>query len=80
MRALDLLAGFHLPKSKEAQAATGRAARECARPQVRARHSRMAVAGLARLGRAHWELSLTDAAVADVPDTRDPHRLLAQTD
>lgn len=86
-----------LPKSQEAQAATGRAAREFARPHVRARLSRMTVVELARLGRAHWELSWTDAArlslpdgyeeelkqaldaaVADVPDTQELRRLLAQ--
>ncbi|WP_369172014.1 M48 family metalloprotease [Streptomyces sp. R28] len=57
-----------LPKSKEAQAATGRATREFVRPQVRARLSRMVVAELARLGRAHWELSWKDAARLRLPD------------
>jgi Zn-dependent protease with chaperone function len=57
-----------LPKSEEAQAATGRAAREFARPQLRARLSRMVVVELVRLGRAHWELSWTDSATLRLPD------------
>ncbi|OAH13865.1 M48 family metalloprotease [Streptomyces jeddahensis] len=84
-----------LPKSEEAGAATGRAAREFVRPQLRARLSRLVAVELVRLGWAHWELSWTDsaklrlpdgyeewlksaldAAVADVPDTRELRRLL----
>ncbi|MEU8848382.1 hypothetical protein AB0C70_19570 [Streptomyces sp. NPDC048564] len=57
-----------LPKSSEARAATGRAAREFARPQVRARLSRMVVSELVRRGRAHWELSWSDPARLRLPD------------
>ncbi|MFD0001875.1 M48 family metalloprotease [Streptomyces sp. NPDC127178] len=57
-----------LPKSPEAQAATGRAAREFARPQVRARLSRMVVSELVRRGQAHWELSWSDPARLRLPD------------
>lgn len=57
-----------LPKSQEAQAATGRAAREFARPQVRGRLSRMVVVELARRGLARWELSWADSARLRLPD------------
>ncbi|WP_043503656.1 M48 family metalloprotease [Streptomyces glaucescens] len=57
-----------LPKSPEAQAATGRAAREFARPRLRARLARLVTVELARQGRAHWELSWTEAARLRLPD------------
>ncbi|MGY1584412.1 M48 family metallopeptidase [Streptomyces sp. MN13] len=57
-----------LPKSPEAEAATGRAAREFARPQLRARLGRLVLVELARQGRAHWELSWSDAARLRLPD------------
>lgn len=57
-----------LPKSPEAQAATGRAAREFARPQVRARLSRLVAGDLVRRGLAHWELSWSDSARLRLPD------------
>ncbi|MER6346703.1 M48 family metallopeptidase [Streptomyces sp. NPDC001595] len=57
-----------LPKSPEAEAATGRAAREFARPQLRARLARLVTAELARAGQAHWELSWTDPARLRLPD------------
>lgn len=57
-----------LPKSEEAQAATGHAAQELLRPQLRALLSRMVAAELVQRGWAHWELSWTDSARLRLPD------------
>ncbi|MFF2775676.1 M48 family metallopeptidase [Streptomyces sp. NPDC058052] len=57
-----------LPKSDEASAATGRAAREFARPGLRRGLSALATDELLRSGRAHWELSWSGPATLHLPD------------
>ncbi|MGW6918484.1 M48 family metalloprotease [Kitasatospora sp. NPDC054939] len=57
----------HLPLSDEARAATGRAARELARPVLRGALSRLVVLGLVDAGHARWELSWSGPAVLDLP-------------
>ncbi|WP_343244798.1 M48 family metalloprotease [Streptomyces sp. SID14478] len=57
-----------LPKSQEAQAATGRAAREFARPRLRGMLSDLTATELIARGAAHFELSWTDSAVLRLPD------------
>ncbi|SEC63263.1 M48 family metallopeptidase [Streptomyces sp. TLI_105] len=57
-----------LPKSEEAAAATGRAAREFARPALRQGLSAMVTDELLRSGRARWELSWTGPATLTLPD------------
>ncbi|WP_327680932.1 M48 family metalloprotease [Streptomyces sp. NBC_00467] len=57
-----------LPKSEAAAAVSGRAAREFARPVLRRALSRLVVSELAAAGRAHWELSWTDAPALHLPD------------
>ncbi|MCH0541807.1 M48 family metallopeptidase [Streptomyces sp. MUM 203J] len=61
LNALDMGVGWEiadrLPKSEEAAAATGRAAREFARPVLSRGLSRLALVELAARGRARWELS-----------------------
>ncbi|MFJ3998129.1 M48 family metallopeptidase [Streptomyces parvus] len=56
-----------LPRSEEAAAATGRAAREFARPQLRAGLSQLVSAEYLRQGRARWQLSWTESAVLELP-------------
>ncbi|MEV6576871.1 M48 family metallopeptidase [Streptomyces sp. NPDC051582] len=50
------------PKSEEAAAATGRAAREFARPALRGALSRLVTAELTARGTARWQLSWSDSA------------------
>ncbi|MFE6226434.1 MULTISPECIES: M48 family metallopeptidase [unclassified Streptomyces] len=57
-----------LPKSDEAAAATGRAAREFARPALRRGLSAMVTDELLRSGRARWELSWSGPATLRLPD------------
>ncbi|MER7806555.1 hypothetical protein [Streptomyces sp900116325] len=57
-----------LPKSDEARAATGRAAREFARPRLRAGLLQPAGGELVRQGRARWQLSRTDSATLELPE------------
>ncbi|MGW6704478.1 M48 family metalloprotease [Streptomyces sp. NPDC054956] len=56
-----------LPRSEEAAAATGRAAREFARPALRRALSRLADTELAECGAARWQLSWEDAATLRYP-------------
>ncbi|MFE7356733.1 M48 family metallopeptidase [Streptomyces sp. NPDC057543] len=49
-----------LPKSDEARAATGRAAREFARPKLRDQLRQLVKSEYVRQGRAHWRLSWID--------------------
>ncbi|OCC09410.1 M48 family metallopeptidase [Streptomyces sp. PTY087I2] len=56
-----------LPRSKAAAAATGRAAREFARPQLRAGLSQLVSAEYLRQGRARWQLSWTESAALELP-------------
>ncbi|MFG3392233.1 MULTISPECIES: M48 family metallopeptidase [Streptomyces] len=56
-----------LPRSEEAAAATGRAAREFARPQLRAGLSQLVSAEYLRQGRARWQLSWSESAVLELP-------------
>ncbi|MFE2290228.1 M48 family metallopeptidase [Streptomyces sp. NPDC059452] len=58
-----------LPRSEEAAAATGRAAREFARPLLRAGLSQLVSAEYLGQGRARWELSWTDSAELELLDT-----------
>ncbi|MER5635936.1 M48 family metallopeptidase [Kitasatospora sp. NPDC002227] len=57
-----------LPRSAEAAAATGRAAREFARPRLGGALADLAVLALAEAGRARWEFSWSTAAVAHLPE------------
>ncbi|MET8270301.1 M48 family metallopeptidase [Streptomyces sp. NPDC005096] len=57
-----------LPKSDEARAATGRAAREFARPQLGAALLQLAGGEFVRQGRARWQLSWTDSATLKLPE------------
>ncbi|MFD8859729.1 hypothetical protein [Streptomyces vinaceus] len=50
------------PKSEEAAAATGRAAREFTRPVLRSALSRLVTAELTARGAARWQLSWSDSA------------------
>ncbi|WP_175411811.1 M48 family metalloprotease [Streptomyces sp. TRM64462] len=72
LNALDLGAGWEiadrLPKSDEARAAKGRAAREFARPALRRGLSRLAAGELIDRGVARWELSWSEAAALRFPD------------
>ncbi|HEY9369363.1 M48 family metallopeptidase [Streptomyces sp.] len=56
-----------LPKSEEARAATGRAAREFARPVLRRGLSRLVAVEFVRDGRGRWQLSWSDAATLRLP-------------
>ncbi|MGW1292599.1 M48 family metallopeptidase [Streptomyces sp. NPDC002533] len=56
-----------LPRSEAAAAATGRAAREFARPQLRAGLSQLVSAEYLRQGRARWQLSWTESAALELP-------------
>ncbi|MFJ9393816.1 M48 family metallopeptidase [Streptomyces californicus] len=56
-----------LPRSAEAAAAHGRAAREFARPQLRAGLSQLVSAEYLRQGRARWQLSWAESAVLELP-------------
>ncbi|AUY54245.1 peptidase [Streptomyces sp. CB01881] len=56
-----------LPRSEQAAAATGRAARELARPFFRAALSRLIAVSLAGAGLAHWELSWSGPATLALP-------------
>ncbi|MDT0494191.1 M48 family metallopeptidase [Streptomyces griseus] len=56
-----------LPRSEVAAAATGRAAREFARPQLRAGLSQLVSAEYLRQGRARWQLSWTEPAALELP-------------
>ncbi|MFJ1592937.1 M48 family metallopeptidase [Kitasatospora albolonga] len=56
-----------LPRSEVAAAATGRAAREFARPQLRAGLSQLVSAEYLRQGRARWQLSWTESAALELP-------------
>lgn len=72
LNALDLGVGWEiadrLPKSEEAQAAKGRAAREFARPVLRRGLSRLAAGELIARGVARWELSWSDSARLRFPE------------
>ncbi|MGW1880909.1 M48 family metalloprotease [Streptomyces sp. NPDC001970] len=57
-----------LPKSEEAAAASGRAAREFARPAVRRGLSRLVAGEFTATGRARWELSWSDSARLRLPE------------
>ncbi len=57
-----------LPKSEEAAAATGRAAREFARPVLREELAHATVVTLADAGLARWELSWSGPAELHLPD------------
>ncbi|MGC9535437.1 M48 family metallopeptidase [Streptomyces sp. UG1] len=57
-----------LPTSEEAASATGRAAREFARPGIRTALSGLVSDELVRRGWAHWELSWTESAKLRMPD------------
>ncbi|MEV0037310.1 M48 family metallopeptidase [Streptomyces sp. NPDC050804] len=56
-----------LPKSEQARAATGRVAREFARPALRRGLSHLVTSDLIRRGRAHWQLSWTESARLRLP-------------
>ncbi|MFE7238354.1 M48 family metallopeptidase [Streptomyces sp. NPDC057580] len=56
-----------LPKSEEAAAATGRAAREFARPRLRSGLSQLVSNECVRQGRARWQLSWSDSATLELP-------------
>ncbi|MFE7708249.1 M48 family metallopeptidase [Streptomyces sp. NPDC057486] len=56
-----------LPKSEEAAAATGRAAREFARPRLRSGLSQLVSNECVRQGRARWQLSWSDSAALELP-------------
>lgn len=56
-----------LPKSDEAAAATGRAAREFARPVLRRALNQLVTAELTARGAARWQLSWTDSATLRYP-------------
>ncbi|MGW4255054.1 M48 family metallopeptidase [Streptomyces californicus] len=56
-----------LPRSAEAAAAHGRAAREFARPQLRAGLSQLVSAEYLRQGRARWQLSWAESAALELP-------------
>ncbi|MEU5131285.1 MULTISPECIES: M48 family metallopeptidase [Streptomyces] len=56
-----------LPRSAEAAAAHGRAAREFARPQLRAGLSQLVSAEYLRQGRARWQLSWAESAALKLP-------------
>ena len=58
----------HLPKSEEARRATGRAAREFARPGLGRALSRLVVLTLAGAGHARWDFSWSDSATLRLPD------------
>ncbi|MFD5033918.1 M48 family metallopeptidase [Streptomyces sp. NPDC058220] len=57
-----------LPASEEARAATGRAAREFARPALRRGLSQLVATEFAQAGRAHWQLSWTESARLRLPE------------
>ncbi|MFI8764733.1 M48 family metallopeptidase [Streptomyces sp. NPDC053792] len=57
-----------LPKSEEAAAATGRAAREFGRPVLRRGLSALVTDELLRSGRARWELSWSGPATLRLPE------------
>lgn len=57
-----------LPESEQAATATGRAARESARPALRAGLSRLTVLTLVEAGLAHWEFSWATSAELRLPD------------
>ncbi|MFJ3202021.1 M48 family metalloprotease [Streptomyces sp. NPDC086989] len=65
--------GDRLPKSDEAAAATGRTAREFARPVLRRAVNQLAGIELTGQGRARWELSWSDSAAL-----RYPHEAFAE--
>ncbi|WP_149185154.1 M48 family metallopeptidase [Streptomyces sp. TRM49041] len=71
LNALDLGAGWEiadrLPKSEEARAAQGRAAREFARPALRRGLSRLVAGELIARGVARWELSWSQSAALRLP-------------
>ncbi|MEU0831876.1 M48 family metallopeptidase [Streptomyces sp. NPDC056231] len=56
-----------LPKSEEAAAATGPAAREFARPRLRSGLSQLVSNEYVRQGRARWQLSWSDSATLELP-------------
>ncbi|MEU6499430.1 M48 family metallopeptidase [Streptomyces californicus] len=56
-----------LPRSAEAAAAHGRAAREFARPQLHAGLSQLVSAEYLRQGRARWQLSWAESAALELP-------------
>ncbi|MFJ8695886.1 M48 family metalloprotease [Streptomyces roseolilacinus] len=71
LNALDLGAGWEiadrLPKSDQAGAAKGRAAREFARPVLRRGLARMVAGELIDRGAARWELSWSESASLRMP-------------
>ncbi|MFJ9796333.1 M48 family metallopeptidase [Streptomyces sp. NPDC101145] len=75
LNALDLGVGWEiadrLPKSEEAAAAKGRAAREFARPVLRGGLARLVAGELIARGTARWELSWSDAASLRMPPGYD---------
>ncbi|WP_128982068.1 M48 family metallopeptidase [Streptomyces roseicoloratus] len=68
-----------LPRSEEASAATGRVAREFARPGLRRGLSAMVTEELLRSGHARWQFSWTGPATLDLPDGT-PEQLTAALD
>jgi len=65
-RAWELAAA--LPRSEQSAAATGRAAREFLRPQLRAALSRLTLISLTEAGLARWELSWSGPPAFRLPD------------
>ncbi|GAA2132603.1 M48 family metallopeptidase [Kitasatospora kazusensis] len=57
-----------LPKSEEAAAATGRAAREFLRPALHSALSRLTVLAMAEAELAHWEFSWSRSATLHLPE------------
>ncbi|MFG2294960.1 M48 family metallopeptidase [Streptomyces sp. NPDC048603] len=57
----------HFPKSEQAAAATGRAAREFARPAVRRALNQLVTVELTARGTARWQLSWSDSASVRYP-------------
>lgn len=55
------------PKSEQAQAATGRTAREFARPVVRRALNQLVTVELTARGAARWQLSWSDSAALHYP-------------
>ncbi|MFE2289370.1 M48 family metalloprotease [Streptomyces sp. NPDC059443] len=68
------------PKSEEAAAATGRAAREFARPVLRRALNQLVTAELTARGTARWQLSWTDSATLRYPADGFEERLKTALD
>ncbi|MFJ4013029.1 M48 family metallopeptidase [Streptomyces sp. NPDC090026] len=70
----------HFPKSDEAKAATGRAAREFARPAVRRALNQLVTVELTARGTARWQLSWSDSAYVRYPADGFPEQLTLALD